>query len=84
MLSIYAEVNRKFDEMYRGEDDCNEYAEILSTMSQADQELWHDEAELAWGMRAQHGMRADFERIAERAIMERFAAEEAARAEPAA
>lgn len=70
--------------MYRGEDDRNEYAEILGTMSAEDQELWRMEAEFEFGYRAGRGDAPGYAEDAERAIMERFAAEEAARSARAA
>ena len=79
-MSIYAEVNRRFHELYCGDDDRNEYAEILEKMSPEDQELWRMEAEFEFSYRAGRGNRHDYAEDAERAIMERFADEEAMRA----
>ena len=79
-MSIYAEVNRRFRELYRGDDDRNEYTEILEKMTPGDQELWRMEAEFEFSYRAGRGNKPGYAEDAERAIMERFAAEEDMRA----
>lgn len=83
-MSIYAVVKHRFQELYRGDDDRNEYSEILAKMSPEDQELWRMEAEFEFSYRAGRGDQPGYAGDAERAIMERFAKEEAARAGRAA
>lgn len=78
MLSIYAEVNEKFQKMYSGDDDRNELVEILDTMSQDAQNLWRDEGLFVESLIANNWQRSDFDEFCEREIMKRFSKEEAA------
>lgn len=80
-MSIYAEVHKRFTELYSGDDDRNEYAEILSAMTPEEQDLWRREAEFEFSYRAGRGNKSGYADDAERAIMERFVEEEAARKE---
>lgn len=80
-MSIYAEVHKRFIELYSGDDDRNEYAEILADMAPEERELWRREAEFEFSYRAGRGQRPGYAEEAERAIMEHFAEEEAAREE---
>lgn len=80
-MSIYAEVHKRFIELYSGDDDRNEYAEILDTLTLEEQSLWRSEAEFEFSYRAGRGDRPGYAEEAERAIMEHFAEEEAAREE---
>ena len=50
-MSIYAEVNRRFHELYCGDDDRNEFIEILEKMPPEDQGLWRMEAEFEFSYR---------------------------------
>lgn len=83
-LSIFTEALIASEKMRQYEDDCYPLAEHLDTCSKIDNELWREEALLVEELSANHGLKPDFYEICERAIMERFAEEEAARAERAA
>lgn len=83
-LSIYAEAEREADRRRIYQDDFNPLAEYLDTLSAEDNELWRSEALLVEELIPEHGLNPDFDQICERAIMERFAEEEAARAAGAA
>ena len=83
-LSIYADATVEAECRRVYQDDCNPLAEYLDTLSAEDNELWRDEATFALEYEREHWRESDVEASCERAIMERFAAEEAARSERAA
>lgn len=66
--------------MRKYDDDYNPLSDYLETCSDYDNDLWRKEALLVEEMTPEHGPKPDFYQICERAIMERFAAEEAMRA----
>lgn len=78
-MSIYAEVKRKFDKMYTGDDDRNVYDEILNLMPEDAQDLWRREGLFVESLIPDNWQRPDFEDFCEREIMEKFAKEEALR-----
>ncbi len=84
MLSIYAEASREAERRRVYQDDCSPLAEYLDTLSAEDNELWRGEAAFALEYEREHWRDRDLDASCERAIMERFAKEEAARAGRAA
>ena len=79
-LSIFTEALEASRRMRKYVDDYNPLSEYLETCSEFDNDLWRKEALLVEEMTPEHGLKPDFYQICERAIMERFAAEEAMRA----
>ena len=80
MLSIFAEALEASRRMRKYDDDYNPLSDYLETCSDYDNDLWRKEALLVEEMTPEHGLKPDFYQICERAIMERFAAEEDMRA----
>lgn len=83
-MSIYADASREAERRRVCQDDCNPLAEYLDTLGAEDRALWHEEATFALEYEREHWRDPDMEASCERAIMERFADEEAARSARAA
>ncbi len=83
-MSIYAEATAEAERRRVYQDDCNPLAEYLETLSAEDNELWRKEAAFAMEFEREHWREPDLGASCERAVMERFAAEEAARSARAA
>ncbi len=78
-MSIYAEVDKKYNEIYSGDDDRNVIAEILGPMPKDAQDLWRKEGLFVESLIPDNWQRPDFDDFCEREIMRKFAKEEAAR-----
>lgn len=78
-MSIWFEVVTKWNNAFDGEDDSTLMRDILSGLDPSERDLAIREDMFTDTLRAEHGLKPDFDQICERSIMERFAAEEAAR-----
>lgn len=78
-MSIYAEVDKKYNEIYSGDDDRNVIAEIVGELPLDMQLLWKRETQFALELRCKHKGDGNFDQSCEREIMRKFAKEEAAR-----
>lgn len=68
------------EQMQNHPDSLPPSASDIRSLIYYDNDLWRKEALLVEEMTPEHGLKPDFYQICERAIMERFAAEEAMRA----
>lgn len=80
-MSIWYEVVTKWGELFHGEDDSTVMGDIMAGLSPYERNLAINEDKFTDSLRAEHGLKPDFNEICERAIMEHFAEEEAAREE---
>ena len=80
-MSIYAEVNEKYNEISSGvpDNDRNVIAEIVGELPPDMQLLWKRETRFALELRCKYKGDSNFGPSCEREIMRKFAKEEAAR-----
>lgn len=77
-LSIWSDFWVKWRAEFTAEDDSILLSRMLGALPADELKLFESECDVADSLRAEHGMKPDFDQICERAIMERFAEEEAA------
>ena len=84
-MSIYAELNMRFESLTLDPDDnLYQFDSFIASLPADDRELYLKEAVFVFEFMRGRGNEPDFSQICERAIMERFADEEAARTARAA
>ena len=84
-MSIYAELSREFESLPLDPDDnLYQFNSFIASLPADDRELYLKESAFVFEFMRGRGNEPDFSHICERAIMEHFADEEAARAEMAA
>lgn len=76
-MSIWSDFWAEWRTEFTAEDDSMLLSRMLEALPADELQLFESECDVADSLRAEHGLKPDFAQICERAIMERFADEEA-------